>query len=59
MYRFKPNFPIKAYPIDFYPGEIIEAKAIQLMICNNLDPEIAQYPEELITYGGNGGVFQN
>jgi urocanate hydratase len=59
MYRFMPDFPVKAYPINFYPGKIPEAKCIMLMIMNNLDPEVAQYPEELVCYGGNGCVFQN
>ena len=48
-----------ARPIDEYPCNTKEAAAIMLMIQNNLDPEVAQYPHELITYGGNGSVFQN
>ena len=59
MYRFKPMHPIHARPIDEYPAKCQEAAAIQLMIQNNLDPQVAQHPEELITYGGNGAVFQN
>lgn len=59
MYRFKPVHKIYARPIDDYPGKSIQAKAIMLMIQNNLDHAVAQHPDELITYGGNGGVFQN
>lgn len=59
MYRFKPDYDFYARPIDEYPGKNIQAKGIMLMIQNNLDPEVAQHPEELITYGGNGAVFQN
>jgi urocanate hydratase len=59
MYRYKPSSPIKARPIEDYPAEIPEAAAMMLMIQNNLDPAVAQHPEELITYGGNGAVFQN
>lgn len=59
MYRFRPNYKIYARPIDEYPGESVQAKSIMLMIQNNLDPAVAQHPEELITYGGNGGVFSN
>ncbi|WP_322971078.1 urocanate hydratase [Faecalibacter sp. LW9] len=59
MYRFKPDYDIYARPIEDYPGNSQQAKAIQLMIQNNLDPAVAQHPEELITYGGNGAVFQN
>ncbi|SDS14388.1 urocanate hydratase [Gramella sp. MAR_2010_147] len=59
MYRFKPDYDFYARPIDEYPGKSIQAKGIMLMIQNNLDPEVAQHPEELITYGGNGAVFQN
>ncbi|MCB7482444.1 urocanate hydratase [Christiangramia sediminis] len=59
MYRFKPDYDFYARPIDEYPGKCVQAKAIMLMIQNNLDPEVAQHPEELITYGGNGAVFQN
>lgn len=59
MYRFRPEYTMKARAIDDYPGNSLEAKAIMLMIQNNLDPAVAQHPHELITYGGNGGVFQN
>ena len=59
MYRFKPDYEMYARPIDEYPGISSQAKSIMLMIQNNLDPKIAQHPEELITYGGNGSVFQN
>ena len=59
MYRFKPDYEIYARPISDYPGNTLQAKAIQLMIQNNLDPAVAQHPDELITYGGNGTVFQN
>lgn len=59
MYRFKPEGEIKARPIHEYPGKCLQAKAIMLMIQNNLDHAVAQHPDELITYGGNGAVFQN
>ncbi len=60
MRRFRPTtFPLKAYPIDAYPTTSKQAAAIMLMIHNNLDPAVAQFPHELITYGGNGSVFQN
>lgn len=59
MYRFRPSYPMHARTIDAYPGSSQQAKAIQLMIQNNLDPAVAQHPHELITYGGNGAVFQN
>lgn len=59
MYRFKPDYEIYARPIEEYPGNSLQARAIQLMIQNNLDPAVAQHPDELITYGGNGAVFQN
>ena len=59
MYRFKPDIAIKARPISDYPAQCQQAAAIMLMIDNNLDPAVAQHPEELITYGGNGAVFQN
>ena len=59
MYRFKPDYAIKARPINDYPAKCAQAACIMLMIQNNLDPAVAQHPEELITYGGNGGVFQN
>ncbi len=59
MYRFKPEYKIYARPINEYPAVSQQAAAIMLMIQNNLDPAVAQHPEELITYGGNGAVFQN
>ena len=59
MHRFKPNYKIYARPISAYPAKTKEAAALMLMIQNNLDPEVAQHPNELITYGGNGAVFQN
>ena len=59
MYRFQPDYEIYARPIDHYPGKSVQAKSIMLMIHNNLDPAVAQHPQELITYGGNGSVFQN
>jgi urocanate hydratase len=59
MYRFKPTYKIYARPIDEYPAKCKQAAAIMLMINNNLDNAVAQHPEELITYGGNGAVFQN
>ncbi len=59
MYRFMPSYPIYARPIDEYPAKAKSAAAIMLMIQNNLDPAVAQHPYELITYGGNGAVFQN
>ena len=59
MYRFKPNYEMKARGIHEYPAKSRQAAAIMLMIQNNLDPAVAQHPEELITYGGNGAVFQN
>ncbi len=59
MYRFKPDYEMYARPIDEYPAKTSAAAAIMLMIQNNLDPAVAQHPEELITYGGNGAVFQN
>ena len=59
MYRFRPDYDIYARPINEYPHVSKQAAAIMLMIQNNLDPKIAQHPEELITYGGNGAVFQN
>lgn len=59
MYRFVPQFEVKAYPIEYYPAKCKEAAAIMLMIMNNLDREVAQFPQELVTYGGNGQVFSN
>ena len=59
MYRLRPDYEIYARPIEEYPGKSEQAKAIMLMIQNNLDHAVAQHPHELITYGGNGAVFQN
>lgn len=59
MYRFRPDYEMKARPISDYPGKSEQAKAIMLMIQNNLDYAVAQHPHELITYGGNGAVFSN
>lgn len=59
MYRLRPDYKIYARPISEYPGKSEQAKAIMLMIQNNLDYAVAQHPHELITYGGNGAVFQN
>ena len=59
MYRFRPEYEMYARPIDHYPANSKQAAAIMLMIQNNLDKAVAQHPHELITYGGNGAVFQN
>lgn len=59
MYRYRPDYKMYARSIDDYPGKSQQAKAIMLMIQNNLDYAVAQHPHELITYGGNGAVFQN
>ena len=59
MYRYRPDYKMFARPIEDYPGRSLQAKAIMLMIQNNLDYAVAQHPHELITYGGNGAVFQN
>ncbi|MFI1770861.1 urocanate hydratase [Thalassobellus citreus] len=59
MYRFKPDYDMYARAISEYPAKSKQAAAIMLMIQNNLNPAVAQHPEELITYGGNGAVFQN
>jgi urocanate hydratase len=59
MYRFMPDYKLWARPIEEYPHQSLQAAAIMLMIQNNLDPAVAQHPQELITYGGNGAVFQN
>ena len=59
MYRFMPDYDMYARPIGEYPAKSQQAAAIMLMIQNNLDPDVAQHPTELITYGGNGAVFQN
>ena len=59
MYRYRPDYEMKARPVTEYPHRSAQAAAIMLMITNNLDPAVAQHPHELITYGGNGAVFQN
>ena len=59
MHRFRPMYEMYARPISDYPGRCEQAKSIMLMIQNNLDPSVAQHPHELITYSGNGAVFQN
>ena len=59
MYRLRPDYEMYARPIDQYPAQCRQAAAIMLMIQNNLDKAVAQHPHELITYGGNGAVFQN
>jgi len=59
MYRYRPTYKLYAHGIEDYPGNSMQAKAIMLMIHNNLDHAVAQHPDELITYGGNGAVFQN
>ncbi|XP_050816517.1 urocanate hydratase isoform X2 [Gopherus flavomarginatus] len=59
MYRFCPEIEMRAYPIEEYPCKIKSAAAIMHMIMNNLDPSVAQFPQELVTYGGNGQVFSN
>ena len=59
MYRFRPDYEMYARPIEHYPARSRQAAAIMLMIQNNLDKAVAQHPHELITYGGNGAVFQN
>ena len=59
MYRFRPDYEMYAHNIYDYPHKCLQAAAIMLMINNNLDKAVAQHPHELITYGGNGAVFQN
>jgi len=59
MYRFRPQYRMYARPVNEYPAKSQHAAAIMMMIQNNLDPDVAQHPHELITYGGNGAVFQN
>ncbi len=59
MYRLRPDYEMYARPIDHYPARCRQAAAVMLMIQNNLDKAVAQHPHELITYGGNGAVFQN
>ena len=59
MHRLRPQYAMYARPINDYPSKTKQAAAIMLMIQNNLDPKVAKHPDELITYGGNGAVFQN
>ena len=59
MYRYRPSYKIEARSIHDFPHKSIQAAAIMLMLSNNLDYAVAQHPHELITYGGNGAVFQN
>ncbi|CAH1783441.1 unnamed protein product [Owenia fusiformis] len=59
MYRFRPSIEMRAYPISEYPCESQQAAAIMHMVMNNLDPCVAQFPHELVTYGGNGQIFSN
>ncbi|MBL6448882.1 urocanate hydratase [Fulvivirga sp. 29W222] len=59
MHRLRPDYDMYARPIEEYPHQSKQAAAIMMMIQNNLDPAVAQHPHELITYGGNGAVFQN
>jgi urocanate hydratase len=59
MYRYKPDYEIRARKLEDFPHRSIQAGAIMLMLSNNLDHAVAQHPDELITYGGNGSVFQN
>src|ERR1700761_6872880 len=59
MYRFRPDYVMHARPINDYPHQSKQAAAIMVMLQNNLDYAVAQHPHELITYGGNGAVFQN
>ncbi len=59
MYRLRPTYPMHAHSLHDYPCKTIQAASVMLMIQNNLDPAVAQHPHELITYGGNGAVFQN
>ncbi len=59
MYRFRPRYDMYSRPLEAYPANSHQAAGIMLMIQNNLDPKVAKYPHELITYGGNGAVFQN
>ena len=59
MHRFRPEYEIHARPIHHYNAKSLSAASIMLMIQNNLDPKVAQFPHELVTYGTNGSVFQN
>ncbi len=59
MYRYRPDYPVSARSLEAFPYRSVQAGAIMLMLSNNLDHAVAQHPDELITYGGNGAVFQN
>ena len=59
MHRLRPEYEMKAHPLEDYPHQSVQAASIMMMIQNNLDSTVAQHPHELITYGGNGAVFQN
>ncbi len=59
MYRYQPEYPIHARSLEAFPHRSVQAAAIMMMLSNNLDHAVAQHPDELITYGGNGAVFQN
>ncbi len=59
MFRLRPDYEMKARPLEDYPHQSVQAASIMMMIQNNLDYAVAQHPHELITYGGNGAVFQN
>ncbi|MCA9543933.1 MAG: hypothetical protein KC613_06065, partial [Myxococcales bacterium] len=59
LHRYRPPYAMRARPIGDYPARSVQGAAIMHMIQNNLDPAVAQHPYELITYGGNGAVFQN
>ena len=59
MYRLRPRYPVKAYPFSWYPTRCVEAACLIHNIMNNLDPQVAPFPEELVTYGVNGSVFSN
>ena len=58
-FNYLPREPLEALPLDLIPGKTAEARAMIHMILNNLDPRVAQFPQELITYGSNGAVFSN
>jgi urocanate hydratase len=59
LFRVRPDYEIKARPLEGLPHQSVQAVSIMMMIQNNLDVDVAQYPHEFITYGGNGAVFQN
>jgi urocanate hydratase len=59
MFNYMPKVPLQAIPYNQIPGESVEGRAMTHMILNNLDPQVAQFPQELITYGSNGAVFSN